>query len=83
MAFTLSELRRRRGVTQRQLARALGLSHGAIGNYEAGIATPSFRTARRIARFFGVHVDDIIFPGEIRDTQAVAGDGESQEKVAA
>lgn len=39
-ASRLKEKREERGLTQVQLANLLGLSNGAVGNYEAGISSP-------------------------------------------
>lgn len=63
MPFPLAELRRRHDppLTQRQLAKLLGVAPGTVANWETGHRTPSLAMARRIARIFGVSVDDIIF----------------------
>lgn len=39
-ASRLKEQRERNGFTQSQLARLLGVSQGAVGNYETGISSP-------------------------------------------
>lgn len=53
----LKELREERGLTQIQLAEALHLSKGAIGNYEAGKRKPRFEDLEAIADFFNVELD--------------------------
>lgn len=60
--MTVRDLRRRAGWTQRELAERLGVSPGAVANWEVGIRTPSLRTAKKIAELFGVLVEDIEFP---------------------
>lgn len=60
---TLAELRRERGISQRRLAKDLGLSHATIYQYESGLRVPSYQTARRIAEYFGVTSFEIYFPG--------------------
>ena len=83
MPSMLAELRRARVIAQRGLARALGLSHGAIGNYVSGVASPSLRTARKIAAFFGVRLDEIEFAGEreAMPHMVVEQDGQSDSRA--
>ncbi|MGB9751718.1 MAG: XRE family transcriptional regulator [Roseiflexus castenholzii] len=51
-------LRKRRGMTLRELAQALDLpSHAYLGDLESGRRQPSLDLARKIADFFGVTVD--------------------------
>lgn len=47
-------------LTQQELARKIGVSHVCIVNVESG-KTPSLQTAFKLARFFGVKVDDLFF----------------------
>lgn len=54
---SLAELRRAKGLTQRQLAALLGVTPGAVANWEVGIRTPSFAMARRIASELEVSLD--------------------------
>lgn len=83
MPFTLAELRKRRNMTQRDLGRAVGLTAGAIANYEIGSRKPPIHIARRIAAALGVSVDDIIFPGEVRAAQRPDRDDPSQPEAKA
>lgn len=63
MPMTLAELRRlhKPPLSQRQLARLLGVAPGTVANWETGHRTPSLSMAKRIARIFGVSVDEIEF----------------------
>ena len=61
MQYTLAELRAANGLSQAKLAKHLGLAPSSIAQYETGKRTPSLETARRIAKFFAVSTDDIIF----------------------
>lgn len=56
----LRELRLRKGLSQRQLAKAVGLSYGAIYNYEAGLRVPDTEALVRLADFFGTSVDALL-----------------------
>jgi transcriptional regulator with XRE-family HTH domain len=53
------ELRQVRGLTQRELGRRAGLSHGAVSHLELGIRMPAAATVEKIARALGVE------PGEL------------------
>jgi len=55
----LEELRRRRGITQEELALALEVSRQTIGSLENGRYNPSIVLAFKLARYFGVPIEDI------------------------
>lgn len=56
----LKVLRKQIGLTQADLANALGFSQQAIGSWETGRAFPDERTLPRIAKYFGVSIDDLL-----------------------
>ncbi len=56
----LKKLREKNGISQAELARKLGLSQGAVGNWESGKREPNFETSRRIADYFCVSVDFLL-----------------------
>lgn len=58
---TIRQLRLERGLTQEILARQLNLHQSTIAHYEKGIRIPSIKTAKKIAGYFGVGLDDIKF----------------------
>ena len=55
----LEELRKQRGLTQEELANALEVSRQTIGSLENGRYNPSITLAFKIARFFGMSIEDI------------------------
>src|SRR5690349_7352494 len=57
----LREIRLRRGVGLRELARRLDLSPSSISQIETGKIRPSVRTLYALASEFGVTVDEILF----------------------
>ena len=59
MKNRLKALRRERGIRQEELARILGVSRQTIGSLENGRYNPSILLAFRIARFFGMTIEDI------------------------
>ncbi len=61
----LRELREERGLTQEELAKALGVTRQTIIAIEKGRYDPSLRLAFKMARFFNVRIEDIfIYEGE-------------------
>jgi transcriptional regulator with XRE-family HTH domain len=54
-------LRQRQGLTSRQLGEILGVSHGHILRIEKGEKRPSVDLVAKIAQFFNVSTDQLIF----------------------
>lgn len=51
--------RTKRGVTQEEVAMEVGVTRQTVIALEKGSYTPSVSLALRLARFFGVHVEDL------------------------
>ncbi len=67
MKNRLEELRRARGLRQEELADALEVSHQTIGSLENGRYNPSILLAFKIARYFGMSIEEIfIYEEEIK-----------------
>ena len=64
MRNRLEELRRERGLKQEELAAALAVSRQTIGSLENGRYNPSILLAFKIARYFGLRVEDIFIDEE-------------------
>lgn len=71
----LIKLRQERNVSREELAVAVGVSHGTIVNFEMGRSMPRLDTARQIADYLGVSVDDIEW-----GAAGKPADGDSQGK---
>lgn len=56
---TIARLRRSRGLSQEQLAEALGVSRQAVSKWETGQATPELDKLRAMSAFFGVTLDQL------------------------
>ncbi len=56
----LQELRKRRGLTQEELAQALYVSRTAISKWESGRGYPGIDSLKAIAAFFAVSIDDLL-----------------------
>ena len=59
MKNRLEQLRRERGLRQEELAEALEVSRQTIGSLENGRYNPSILLAFKIARYFGLTIEDI------------------------
>lgn len=56
----LRELRVARGVPQYVVAKAIGVAHCTYNCYENGTRTPDINTTAKIAKYYGVKMDDIV-----------------------
>ena len=56
----LKELREKKGMTQEQLAKKLGVSKGSVSGYEHNISMPPTQIVKRIALIFNVTVDFLL-----------------------
>ena len=60
----LIKLRKSRNLTQLQLAEKLNYSDKAISKWEVGSVIPDVETLTQIADFFGITVNDLIYPSK-------------------
>ena len=61
------QLRKERGLSQKELGEAVGLSHKAISTIESGTRSTTIEKLVALARFFGVSTDYLL---GLRDTRA-------------
>ena len=59
MQNRLEAIRKARGITQEELATALEVSRQTIGSLEKGRYNPSILLAFKIARYFGLSIEEI------------------------
>ena len=59
MKNRLEELRKERGIKQEELAFAMEVSRQTIGSLENGRYNPSILLAFKLARYFGMSIEDI------------------------
>lgn len=67
LAERLVQLRKARGLNQRELAQALCVSPGAVGLWETGSRFPSPELLEKIADYFGVTIDYLLGRSDIPD----------------
>ena len=70
---TLANLRREKGIGQKEMASLLNLSVGTISNYENGVHSPDLNTLCRLADFFDVTADYLLGRTEYRCPPEILG----------
>ena len=61
----LQELRKKKGLTQEELAEALYVSRTAISKWESGRGYPSIDSLKAIAKYFSVTIDELLSSNEV------------------
>ena len=61
----LQELRKKKGLTQEELAQSLYVSRTAISKWESGRGYPSIDSLKAIAKFFSVSIDSLLSTDEV------------------
>jgi transcriptional regulator with XRE-family HTH domain len=56
----IREARQMKGITQEQLAKMLGITQGAVAQWENGLTHPSFEMLPKVAEALGLTVDELI-----------------------
>lgn len=69
MKNRLEEIRKQRGIKQEELAATLEVSRQTIGSLENGRYNPSITLAFKIARYFGMSIEEIFFYEEEEDAK--------------
>ena len=57
---TMKELRKAHGITQEQLAKMVGVTQGAVAQWETGNTHPTFEKLLLLAKALKTTVDDLI-----------------------
>ena len=59
MKNRIESIRKERGIRQEEFAKALGVSRQTISSLENGRYNPSILLAHRIAKFFGMTIEEV------------------------
>ena len=59
MKNRIEEIRKQRGIRQEEFAKALGVSRQTISSLENGRYNPSIQLAFKIARYFGITIEEV------------------------
>lgn len=70
----IAELRKDKGLLQKELARLLGVSIGTVSNYETGVHNPEIETLIKLADYFNVSVDYMLGRIKFRADLSVLND---------
>lgn len=73
LAGNIYRLRTARGMSQEELAAALGVSRQSVSKWETGAATPELDKVAALAALFGVTMDELVL-GEARTAQETAAE---------
>ena len=57
---TLIELRKKRGVTQKELGKVLGVSNKTVSKWEKGSIEPDVASLLNLSKYYGITVDELI-----------------------
>ena len=76
-AQDMSQLRRARGMSQREVAAGLGVSQALLSHYENGAREPTLDFVARICDYYGVSADYML--GLTGDPGGAANGGELRE----
>ena len=64
LGANIAALRKAKGMTQEQLAAALGISPPAVSKWETGAAEPSTSNLLALAKLYGLSVDELLRTAE-------------------
>lgn len=60
LSTNLKQLRKQKGLGQKELAAALNYSIGTVSNYENGVHSPNLATLSALADYYGVTTDYLL-----------------------
>lgn len=79
IADKIKILREKKGITQTELAKQLGLTRAGVNAWEMGISVPSTQYVVELAIYFGVSTDYLL---DMKNTAAVSVDGLNDREIA-
>ena len=78
IADKIKMLREKRGITQAELAKQLGLTRAGVNAWEMGISVPSTQYVVELALFFKVSTDYLL---DLKETATVSVDGLDDREI--
>lgn len=58
--ISIKTLRRKKGLSQKELAELLGLNQSAVAQWETGKTAPNFRRLKKLTEILECSVDDLL-----------------------
>ena len=59
MKNRIEQVRKERGIRQEEFAKSMGVSRQTISSLENGRYNPSILLAHKIAKYFGMHIEEV------------------------
>jgi len=56
----LKQLRQEKGISQATLAKAIGINHRTVSQYERGITQADYQTLKKLCDYFNVSADYLL-----------------------
>ena len=79
IADKVKMLREKRGITQAELAKQLGITRAGVNAWEMGISVPSTQYIVELALFFGVSADYLL---DLKSSATVSVEGLNDREIA-
>lgn len=61
-SMALKGIRKRKGLTQQELAVKAGITRGMVAKYETNAADPTLKTAFKIAQVLEIQLEELVAP---------------------
>jgi transcriptional regulator with XRE-family HTH domain len=71
MVNKISELRKKKHITQAELAEMLNISKGYLSQLEIGVRSPSLKLLKQLSKIFSVPLDYLVFDRATLDAQEI------------
>ena len=78
---TLLDLRKEKGITQMDVAKALDISRQAYANYDVGKREPDLTMLLKLADYFGVSVDYLLGKTEQKEKPSPEGESPMEDVI--
>lgn len=75
----ISALRKKSGITQQELAKAVGVSYQTVSKWETGVTMPDISLLPELAGYFMVTVDELLGLRPLKDEEYVSGKTDTRE----
>ena len=79
IADKIKALRKKRGITQSELANKLGITRAGVNAWEMGLSVPSTQCVVLLAKFFEVSTDYLL---DLPTTATISVEGLSEREIA-
>jgi transcriptional regulator with XRE-family HTH domain len=78
---TLKTLREQKGLLQKQVALELGIGYSNYNKLENGVRDVSLEELKKIAKFYGLSLDELVFMDETKPIEVRIEDSSKNEQI--